>query len=42
MKELVFLSDEEALEKLLSIESLLTELIIEAREEAEAKAGVEA
>ncbi|MBY7871738.1 hypothetical protein KW423_11630 [Vibrio fluvialis] len=42
MQELVFLTDNEALEKLLSIESLLTELIIEAREEAEAKAEVEA
>ncbi|WP_084659883.1 hypothetical protein [Vibrio sonorensis] len=42
IKELVFLADNEALEKLLSIESQLTELIIEAREEAEAKAEVEA
>ncbi|MEZ9698927.1 hypothetical protein AB4455_05545 [Vibrio sp. 10N.261.46.E12] len=38
----VTLSDEDALEKLLAIESQLTELIIEAREEAEAKAEVEA
>ncbi|RSD31965.1 hypothetical protein [Vibrio pectenicida] len=42
IQELVFLADNEALEKLLSIESLLTDLIIEAREEAEAKAEVEA
>ncbi|MGF1909177.1 hypothetical protein L4C38_07040 [Vibrio kasasachensis] len=42
IQELVFLADNEALEKLLSIESQLTELIIEAREEAEAKAEVEA
>ncbi|HHC6851712.1 TPA: hypothetical protein ACN31J_000344 [Vibrio parahaemolyticus] len=36
----VWLDDEDALEKLLYIESQLTELIIEAREEAEAKAEV--
>lgn len=36
----VWLNDADALEKLLSIESQLTELIIEAREEAEAKAEV--
>ncbi|HCE3233942.1 TPA: hypothetical protein NG565_001401 [Vibrio parahaemolyticus] len=36
----VWLDDADALEKLLSIESQLTELIIEAREEAEAKAEV--
>lgn len=36
----VWLNDADALEKLLSIESQLTELIIEAREEAEAKADV--
>ncbi|MGR3071471.1 hypothetical protein ABMY53_10545 [Vibrio vulnificus] len=41
MKELVFLADNEALGKILSIESQLTELIIEAREEAEAKAKAE-
>lgn len=40
IQELVFLADNEALEKLLSVESQLTELIIEAREEAEAKAEV--
>ncbi len=38
LQDLVFLADNEALEKLLSIESKLTELIIGAREEAEAKA----
>ncbi|MDW2117437.1 hypothetical protein R7R25_02295 [Vibrio sp. 2026] len=38
IQELVFLADNEALEKLLLIESQLTELIIEAREEAEANA----
>ncbi len=38
----VVLNEESALEELLSIESQLTELIIEAREEAEAKAEVEA
>ncbi|XAG86220.1 hypothetical protein MRM63_13595 [bacterium 19MO03SA05] len=38
----VYLDKEGALEKLLSIESQLTELIIEAREKAEAKAEVEA
>ncbi|HCG9116570.1 TPA: hypothetical protein NJ598_000184 [Vibrio parahaemolyticus] len=38
----VSLKDESSLEELLSIESQLTELIIEAREEAEAKAEVEA
>lgn len=37
----VYLDKEGALEKLLSIESQLTELIIEAREKAEAKAEVE-
>ncbi|ELJ8475352.1 hypothetical protein RUL07_001892 [Vibrio cholerae] len=42
MKELVFLADNEALEKILSIESQLTELIIEAREAAEAKATEQA
>ncbi|MEZ8662351.1 hypothetical protein AB6D63_02835 [Vibrio splendidus] len=42
MQELVFLADNEALEKILSVESQLTELIIEAREEAEAKAEVTA
>ncbi|ELA7456833.1 hypothetical protein WB881_000335 [Vibrio parahaemolyticus] len=38
----VSLKDESSLEELLSIESQLTELIIEAREQAEAKAEVEA
>ncbi len=38
----VSLKDESSLEELLSIESQLTELIIEAREEAEAKAEVTA
>lgn len=38
----VWLSHDYALKRLLSIESQLTELIIEAREEAEAKAEVEA
>ncbi|WP_242013362.1 hypothetical protein [Vibrio alginolyticus] len=38
MKKYVDLGDEDALRQLLSIESQLTELIIEAREEAEAKA----
>ncbi|MEZ8060485.1 hypothetical protein [Vibrio splendidus] len=42
VREHLKLSREGALEKLLSIESQLTELIIEAREEAEAKAEVEA
>lgn len=42
LNEYLWLDGEETLEKLLSIESQLTELIIEAREEAEAKAGVEA
>ncbi|WP_063344693.1 hypothetical protein [Vibrio jasicida] len=42
ISENVWLDDEDVLEKLLSIESQLTELIIEAREEAEAKAEVEA
>ncbi|MEZ9673739.1 hypothetical protein AB4282_20555 [Vibrio lentus] len=42
IQELVFLADNEALEKILSVESQLTELIIEAREEAEAKAEVTA
>lgn len=40
-RESVTLSDKDALEKLLAIESQLTELIIEAREEAEAKAANE-
>ncbi|MGR3028663.1 hypothetical protein [Vibrio vulnificus] len=40
--ESVYLEQEDALELLLLIESQLTELIIEAREEAEAKAEVEA
>ncbi len=40
MNERVYLHKENALEKLLSIESQLTELIIEAREQAEAKAEV--
>ena len=40
--ESVYLEQEDALELLLLIESQLTELIIEAREEAEAKAKVEA
>lgn len=38
----IYLEQEDALEKLLSIESQLTELIIEAREQAEAKAEVNA
>lgn len=38
LQDLVFLADNEALEKLLSIESKLTELIIEAREQDEVKA----
>lgn len=42
IQELVFLADNEALGKLLLIESQLTELIIEAREAAEANAEVEA
>ncbi len=42
LQELVFLNDKKALESLLAIESQVTELIIEAREEAEAKAEVEA
>lgn len=42
MTERVYINHEDALEKLLSIESKLTEVIIEAREEAEAKAEVEA
>ncbi|EOC1775154.1 hypothetical protein ACTJ2N_000518 [Vibrio fluvialis] len=40
--ESIYLEQEDALEKLLSIESQLTELIIEAREQAEAKAEVNA
>ncbi|WP_217510836.1 hypothetical protein [Vibrio metschnikovii] len=40
-RQSVYLHKEGALEKLLSIESQLTELIIEAREKAEAKAEVE-
>ncbi|MDN4696320.1 hypothetical protein QYZ44_21605 [Vibrio parahaemolyticus] len=40
--ESVYLDEDDALENLLSIESQLTELVIEAREEAEAKAEVEA
>lgn len=40
MDEHVWLGDEGTLEKLLSIESQLTELIIQVREEAEAKAEV--
>ncbi|TOC23688.1 hypothetical protein [Vibrio parahaemolyticus] len=42
MRSLVYLDDGDALQKLLEIESQLTELIIAAREEAEAKAEVEA
>ncbi|MDK9756942.1 hypothetical protein KIV40_16395 [Vibrio sp. D173a] len=42
ISENVWLDDEDVLEKLLSIESQLTELIIKAREATEAKAGVEA
>ncbi|WP_281223083.1 hypothetical protein [Photobacterium sanguinicancri] len=42
VSQCVYLKHDDALEKLLSIESQLTELIIEAREEAEAKAAVEA
>ncbi|MEZ8651704.1 hypothetical protein AB6D92_22375 [Vibrio splendidus] len=42
LRERLKLSKEGALEKLLSIESQLTELIIEAREEAEANVEVEA
>ncbi|ELC0724475.1 hypothetical protein RII71_002404 [Vibrio parahaemolyticus] len=42
LQELVFLNDKKALESLLAIESQVTELIIEAREQAEAKAEVEA
>ncbi|MFA0113555.1 hypothetical protein AB4407_07685 [Vibrio sp. 10N.261.46.E11] len=42
IQELVFLADNEALEKLLSVESQLTELIIEAREASVTKAEVEA
>ncbi|EGR0437970.1 hypothetical protein FDE29_13785 [Vibrio parahaemolyticus] len=38
LQELVFLNDKKALESLLAIESQVTELIIEAREQAEAKA----
>ncbi|WP_217517056.1 hypothetical protein [Vibrio metschnikovii] len=41
LSEYAFLDRTDALEKLLSIESQLTELIIEAREKAEAKAEVE-
>ncbi|EOB4245202.1 hypothetical protein ACIL2N_000966 [Vibrio metschnikovii] len=41
-RQSVYLDKEDALEKLLSIESQLTELIIEAREQAEANAEVEA
>lgn len=40
--ESIYLEQEDALEKLLAIESQLTELIIEAREQAEAKAEVNA
>lgn len=40
INENVWLDDEDVLEKLLSIESQLTELIIEAREDAEAKTEV--
>lgn len=40
--ESIYLEQEDALEKLLSIQSQLTELIIEAREQAEAKAEVNA
>ncbi|EKO3480481.1 hypothetical protein M0358_000542 [Vibrio fluvialis] len=40
--ESIYLEQEDALEKLLSIESQLTELIIEAREQTEAKAEVNA
>ncbi|HCZ9306347.1 hypothetical protein [Vibrio phage vB_ValM-yong1] len=42
MNVCVYLDEEDALQKLLAAESQLTELIIEAREEAEAKAEVEA
>ncbi|RZQ00237.1 hypothetical protein [Vibrio vulnificus] len=42
LQELVFLNDKKALESLLAIESQVTELIIEAREQAEEKAEVEA
>ena len=42
LNEEVRLKDKNALEQLLFIEGQLTELIIEAREEAEAEAGVEA
>ncbi|EGQ9112607.1 hypothetical protein GA073_19375 [Vibrio alginolyticus] len=42
LDEAVRLKDKDALEQLLFIESQLTELIIEAREQAEAKAEVEA
>lgn len=42
MYECVYVDRKNALEQLLFIESQLTELIIEAREEAEAKAEVEA
>lgn len=42
LNERVYLNRKEPLEKLLSIESQLTELIIEAREQAEAKAEVKA
>ncbi|EKO3922820.1 hypothetical protein GCS56_000037 [Vibrio metschnikovii] len=41
MNKTVYLSWDNALERLLAIESQLTELIIEAREKAEAKAEVE-
>ncbi|ELV8725696.1 hypothetical protein KW460_18990 [Vibrio fluvialis] len=40
--ESIYLEQEDALEKLLAIESQLTELIIDAREQAEAKAEVNA
>ncbi|MCG3724724.1 hypothetical protein [Vibrio cincinnatiensis] len=42
LDEIVYLHEDGALEKLLSIESQLTELIIEAREQAEVNAEVEA
>ncbi|HCG8740343.1 TPA: hypothetical protein NJ565_000280 [Vibrio parahaemolyticus] len=42
MNVCVYLDEEDALQKLLAAESQLTELIIEAREEAEAKVEVEA
>lgn len=42
MTACVYLGEEAALQELLAVESQLTELIIEAREEAEAKAEVEA